>query len=607
MSSAERTLSDHHGGAPRLTHEQQAIVDQPADALLLLVADAGAGKTHTLVRRVERLVAEERLDAGGILVLTFSRAAVRELRVRLARYGEAASKVQALAFDSWALDLLTRVDPSGDWPSRPLAEQLDGALQHLATGLVDELYDGLFHVVVDEAQDLAGEHRELVEALLERVDCGFTIAGDPEQAIYGFTAGDPDETRFFRWLRETFGADLMEARLSRNFRSRAVAPAASHQARLRSPKGYADLRSALADHVDVGRLDQSFAADALTGYEGTTAVLCRTTGQALIVSADLSGIGVPHRLQRSARDRIVPSWVGQLLTTSLGALPMLSRPRFDEAVEALPVPRDLTPDTLWRILQRTASGDPADIKLNLGSLLAGISSGWLPDELAAQPPARFVVSSFRRAKGLEFDRVLVADPGPVPYGDPAEEARLLYMAMTRARYEMFRLAGPDMGDVAVDEETGRWSYGDRGMQLIEGDVHTAEPAGVRDFLADAAKLQSYLAARVGPGDEIAMERMYLRSMHPMESPPYVLVHEGQPVGTASRQFRRHLYRHLKSGDAREPADWPRAITGSRADAVETVVGLAAAGAHAGLGPYGVWLAPRLVGLGQFIWDREIRS
>jgi hypothetical protein len=594
---------------PPLTREQQAIVDQPADVLLLVVADAGAGKTYALARRVERLVAEESPDAGEILVLTFSRTAVRELRARLAKYGNAANRVQAYAFDSWALDLLTRVDPDGDWPGRTSEEQLDAALQHLTTGIVDELYDRLLHVVVDEAQDLAGRRGEMVEALLERVDCGFTIAGDPEQAVHGPGAG----TRFFPWLRETFGADLVEAGLTQNLRARTgeAAAALSRPVRLHASGEsgpYEDLRAALGERVDVGRLDQGFAVDGLIRYEGTTGVLCRTTGQAMILSEELHRIGVPHRLRRSARERVVPSWVGRLVGKCDGIL--LTRPRFDELIAALPVPRDLSPDRLWRMLQRAASGRPADVMLDLSDLLAGISAGSLPDELTAQPPARFVVSSFHRAKGLEFDRVLVADPGPVPYGDPAEEARLLYLAMTRARYEMFHLVGPDMTGLAVDGKSGRWSRHSRegrawmGMQVIEGDVHTTEPAGVRGFLADPAGVQSYLAARVEPGDEITLERLYLQSMRPEQSPPYLLMHEGRPIGTASGQFREQLYRRLERGDGRKPAHWPRTIDGIRADAVETVVGPIAAGAHAGLGPYGIWLAPRLVGIGRFVWDKN---
>lgn len=584
-------MIDHDSDPPPLTREQQAIVDQPPDALLLLVADAGTGKTHTLTRRVELLAAGPR--GGTILVLTFSRAVVYELQVRLAAHGD---RVQAVAFDTWALDLLSRIDPSANWAAISLESRLDAALQHLSTGLVDELYDDLLHVVIDEAQDLAGRTRQMVELLLERVDCGFTIAGDPEQAV------GADGPSFLGWLREAFGGDLTEVRLTQNFRNRTweAASALSHTARLSTLKEsdhYADLRAALCERVDVGRLGQGFAGEALTRYKGTTGVLCRTSAEAMIVSADLQRIGVPHRLRRAPGDRVAPPWLGSLIGMCQGAL--LSRPRFEELAATPAVPLELTDGRLWASLQRTAGGDPADLTLELARLLDGIAAGRLPDELTAQEPAQIMVSSFRRAKGLEFDRVLVADPGPTPPGDPATEARLLYLAMTRARYEMFRLEGPDMRGLAVDPGTGRWSRPRASMQVLEGDVHIAEPAGVRDFLADAAEVQSYLATAVQPGDSAVLERLYVHGRGPQESPPYVLVHRGYPIGVASERFRRDLSRLL--GD---PAEWPRTITGIQVDAVRTVVGSATAGAHAGLGPYGVWLAPRPAGIGQFIWDRS---
>lgn len=91
---------------PVLTAEQQAVVDQPWDTRLLVTAGAGTGKTHTLVRRMDALVGhidpDEALEASELLVLSFSRAAVRELRDRIARHGEHARRVRVQTFDSWA-------------------------------------------------------------------------------------------------------------------------------------------------------------------------------------------------------------------------------------------------------------------------------------------------------------------------------------------------------------------------------------------------------------------------------------------------------------------------------------------------------------------------
>ncbi|GAA4598070.1 hypothetical protein GCM10023194_74640 [Planotetraspora phitsanulokensis] len=630
-------MNGAYSATPALTAEQRAVVEQPADALTLVTAQAGAGKTHTLVRRLDRLVAEEDLSAGEILVLTFSRAAVRELRSRLSGHGEAARHVRAQTFDSWALSLLTQVDAQGDWAGRSFDARIEGARKAIDEGLADELYEhDLHHVVIDEVQDLVGVRRDLVEALLDRFDCGFTVVGDPAQSIYGFTVKDPEErkletNRFFEWLRITFGEDLTELSLTKNFRARTgeakVALGFGPTLRLLSESGnvdgephYADLRVALTGVMDFGGFDE-LAGDALTSYGGTTAILCRTNGQALIVSERLHSVGVPHRLQRSARDRAVPAWIGLLMARS-GSL-SLSREKFDELIVDLPLPDGSDIDLLWRSLQRTGSGRGSDRILDLSRLRTTLASGWLPDELTAQPPARLVVSSFHRAKGLEFDRVLVVDPGPLQIAqakrrrsiekDAADEARLLYVAMTRPREELYRLAPMENLNIRVDDRTGRWGryfyqYWRRdGLELGGGDVVTDYPAGTVDFDADATEVQHYLATAVQPGDAVELERLYPNPIAIAESPPYVIKHRGRPIGTVSERFRGDLCQYLKTSRTYTPQNFPAAVSNVRIDAVETVAGNEAAAIRAGLNHHGIWLAPRLVGLSTFTWDKKTQE
>ncbi|MET8156724.1 ATP-dependent helicase [Sphaerisporangium sp. NPDC005289] len=627
-------MSDAYEGTPPLTAEQRAVVDQPADALILVTAQAGAGKTHTLVRRLDRLVAEDGLSAGEILVLTFSRAAVRELRNRLARYGETARNVRVQTFDSWALDLLTQVDAQGNWAEKSFDARIEGARKAIDECLADELYEhDLHHVVIDEVQDLVGHRRDLVEALLDRFDCGFTVVGDPAQSIYGFTIkGDAERkgetNRFFEWLRGTFGEELTELSLTDNFRARTrdakVALDFGPRLRALSESGnddggtlYDELRKVLTGLMDFGAFD-GLTADALTAYDGTTAVLCRTNGQALVVSERLRAIGVPHRLQRSARDRAAPAWIGLLMSRCDAST--LHRDRFEKLIGDLPAGAGGNAEALWRLLQRTGSGRGSDRVLDLSRLRAALAAGRLPDELTAQPAARLVVSSFHRAKGLEFDRVLVVDPGSLRPAttnkrkdvekDAAEEARLLYVAMTRPRDELYRLSAIDMRNIRIDGGTERWArfwyqhWRRDGLELQAGDVATEYPAGTVDFEAVATDVQHYLATAVQPGDAVELERLYPNPIGLLQSPPYLIKHQGRPIGTASENFRRTIYRFLKLGPTFTPYAFPAVISGVCIDTVETVAGDEAAGIRAGLDRHGVWLAPRLVGLSSFTWDKK---
>ncbi|MFD0851218.1 UvrD-helicase domain-containing protein [Actinomadura adrarensis] len=637
-------MSDTYADSPPLTSEQRCVVEQPPNARVLVTAGAGAGKTHTLVRRLDFLVAEGGLSAGEILVLTFSRAAVRELRNRLAEQGDSARHVRVQTFDSWALDLLMQVDASGEWQQRSFEQRIAGAGEAIEKGLAEEVYgEDLLHVVIDEVQDLVGSRRELVEVLLDEFDPGFTVVGDPAQSIYGFTVPDEerraDETnQFFVWLRNTFADELVELDLTENFRATTdeAKTALAYGPRLRriaetNGSGdrdlYGDLRAELQANLTLGAIDE-FTASALTEYEGSTAILCRTNGQALVISEQLASFGVPHRLQRSARDRVVPAWIGRLFRAVDGG--HLTRARFEELLPNVLMEPAAASDRLWALLQRTGTGRGNDRSLDLGRLRQAVATGRLPDELTAQPPSPLVVSSFHRAKGLEFDRVVVVDPGPLREEAPEqarssgrskkhrevdvdEETRLLYVAMTRPRQDLLWLEPPDMRLIRIDSKVGRWAryfyqrWRRDGFELLGGDVHREQPAGMRDFTADARGLQDHLATNVRPGDEIVLERLHPEAIGLEESPPYLAMHGDRPIGAVSEAFRTSLYDHLKLNRTFEPRNWPRSITGIRVESIETVAGSEAAGVQSGLGPHGVWLAPRLMGLSRFHFDKSQRE
>lgn len=100
----------------------------------------------------------------------------------------------------------------------------------------------------------------------------------------------------------------------------------------------------------------------------------------------------------------------------------------------------------------------------------------------------------------------------------------------------------------------------------------------------------------------------LRKRHDMQmgerqSPPYALLHEGREIGEASRRFREDLFRVQKVSRTWDPS-WPAEIHGLRIDTTETVTGSTAAGANAGLGDRGVWIAPRITGIGRYRWTNH---
>ncbi|MFD0684065.1 UvrD-helicase domain-containing protein [Actinomadura fibrosa] len=597
----------------QLTKEQRQVVEALAETRLLVTAPAGSGKTLSLIHRLAFLIEEEELAPSEILVLSFSRAAVGEVRERLAGFGTAAVQVDVRTFDSYATWLLSAVDPDGSWQRLGFGPRIREATRLIKEDPnVGELVGEIRHLVVDEVQDLVGERAELVLALLDSELEGFTLIGDPAQGIYGFQLDDPQErlegaARLYAEVRERFKDDLEEVALKGNFRAR------ESEARVALPYGGSlgavdapfseiqrRLRTALMSGDSLGTIDQ--AAPVLARMAGTTAMLCRSNDEVLLVSRRLHDLGVPHRLQRSAQDKAIPSWVGSLFR-ELDS----KQPKKNEVLDVLGG-AGADPEVFWELLRRIDRGR-RDQTLDLPAIRKRLVRGDLPDELSRQTSGGLLISTVHRVKGLEFDQVIVVDPGDAPEDDPveqAERARLLYVAMTRPRDLLVHVkatAKLTAGRLQRQRD-GRWAeLGFKagrvfGIEVLPEDVNRGEPAGTIGFQGDPLQIQRYLATAVREGDPITLVRLPVASTE--DSPAYLVEHDGHRVGVTTESFARALRALLPGRGRRLP---PR-IKELRVDNVETVVGREAAGLNAGLGWSGVWLRPRIVGLGRFDWAGE---
>lgn len=629
-------MTDAYVGTPVLTAEQRAVVEQPWNARVLVTAGPGAGKTHTLVRRLDALLRNEEadLEAGEVLVLSFSRAAVQELRARVDAHTESARLIRVQTFDSWASGLLrdlgmeSRMEGTSFEDRIRLATRvvIDGGLRHRETPVPA-------HILIDEVQDLVAGRRELVQAIIEHCEdvAGFTVVGDLAQSVYGFTVANQvprsDEVgRFFAWLRERYVDDLVELVLTANFR------AEDPEAELALPFGdslravpdeesagalYDTLRRLLVERQQFGDFDDEFVWPALRTKD-TTAVLCETHAQVLYFSAQLHAAGIPHRVQHSPITRQTPAWVASLLQATESDT--VNRDRYEDLVAGLAEADREPAVAAWRSLRRVAAGRSGLDLLDLRRLRRLVASGALPDELTAPAPHPLIISTTRRAKGLEFDRVLVVEPELAAdldkrsgEADLPEAARLLYVAMTRPRYALYRVSRPSLWTWRKLPDSERWYLTGRnlkakwqraGIELLDRDVDREAPPGAGELRADAALIQQRLRSEVRPGEGVTLRLLHDLPLTDDESPPYAIYLGEEPIGEVSEAFRRGLYKVLEAWHGYKITRWPLRITGVCVEGVETVVGTEAATMHAGLGPSGVWLAPHLLGMSRLEWNDE---
>ena len=593
----------------RLTPIQQAVVNLPASARCLVLGGAGTGKTQVLIERIAKLVSVDSLAPGDeVLVLTFGRETAAELRRRAAAAGGDAAYVRASTFDSFATGLLAFLNPEGTWVDGSYDERIRSADRSIRDhGHAQKYVSQLRHIMVDEIQDLVGVRADFVLTLLRYAKCGFTLLGDPAQAIFNFQLNSSVRERgsepLFDSLRQDY-AGLGTYTLDENFRAQTE--------QTRSPIGWGLLLGRSDSDYEVIRRElqtlllraQPAPLGMLDRRGGTIAILCYTNAQALSVSKELFGKGVDHEYRRALSDRAIASWVGEILGPRTET--QLSKSELAELlVEAADAP---SIEDAWKTLKAMDTGSHAALRLD--PIAQNIRSG----AVTGDPPrrrSRITVSTIHRAKGLEFDWAVIVKPGAGNFGGeqiPAEEARMLFVALTRSRKGFFWLEPPDTRgwQTRRDRVEGRWTLVPRrsleGIEVRGSDIRDDVPPGFFEGSSgeSAQGTQLYIRRSVRVGNPVSLRL----DDTPGPSGGYLrfrLFHGETVVGETSETFAEALKRVGRLPERRGRPILPLGIEGLRVEAVDTVAGTRAAASRAGLEGLGIWNRVRVFGLGEVVY------
>lgn len=595
--------------AMELNAPQREVSDAPIGERLLVVAGAGQGKTEVVASRIGRLVAEEELSASTeILVLSFSRAAVQAVKLRLDARDIARANVRT--FDSLAGRLLLDADiePVGSFEAR-----IRQATKLLVDG--DDVpyeIETLRHVVMDEVQDLVGDRADFVLALLRKLDrdVGITALGDPLQGIYDFQLEDSKtktpSSAVFEALRDEFG--LRQVGLGDNYRARGLDPKQVIElGEVLREVANADEGRAVLDEFEQNLIDRGDIEDWASSVhqEGSrTAILCNTNAEVFRVSRYLREAGVGHVVRRTAQEFGAARWIAQALGSLVGQ--RIPRSEVEEALSQF-CSAEVAEDR-WYLL-KSAEGDSRNHnQLNLSRLRTLIRSGAIPLTLTEPDTADVIVSTVHKAKGLEFERVFVVEPNfSRKDEDPWVVMRGRYVALSRARDDLFLCRLPKdwasfrsefwLRDRLMERVPGKKpkTKRTRSVEFRYNDVEVDAPVG--NGKVSAAAIQSRLSddALVGQRLEATLDL----DLSTSELPMYLLTTEdGHTIGRTSETFNEEFKRafNLKGGS------WPASVTGLSVVSVETVAGDPAKSEKMDVSFAGFWLAPRVFGLAQPNWS-----
>jgi len=442
-----------------LSAEQLEIARLPASSRLLVLAGPGTGKTHTMIRRLVYLILSEGLlPHRDLLVVSFSRAAVAEIRARLAELVKQGAPddlrfLNIRTFDSLATRLMAAANDDADLSGLGYDARIALAIKRLSDSESPEaeIIRRCRHLVVDEIQDLVGVRAQLVQKILAYVSEGFTLLGDPAQGIYDYLvekdAQGPTSLEFLDWVRQTWGNDLIIREPGYNYRS--ITPSSLVASRARNlvlgsaqdgAQAYQTLHEIVHDLDSAGSVSKPEYS--VFNQEGRRiALLCRTNAEVLFSAGHLLEKGIPCLVPPSVEEKGIPAWVGRVFST--WTYHTITQPVFEERWRAL-IGSNHQPDVeqAWNLLKTLEGRDRRDLNLELlkSRLRKGID--WTFDSEAQKTAGVVLTTTIHQSKGREYDTVVILSPEQSERMDEKttlEEARVLYVAATRAREQVLRL------------------------------------------------------------------------------------------------------------------------------------------------------------------------
>ena len=499
------------------SHQRKVISASKSDRIIV-DAGPGTGKTAVACKRLAHLITEWDLEPTNTWMISFTRAAVKEILNRLHHYvGDDSYGVGVATIDShaWAIH-------SGFSSTATLTgayeDNIERVIELLKSNedLAEELSE-IEHVVIDEAQDIVGVRADFIEVLVHRLSptCGVTIFVDEAQAIYSFS-----DERVGK--RQSSVIQSLHKRLrvlkDRNFSTRMLKTVhRTSEPNLKSV--FSDLREDIIDpgmqkhgiHERVASRIRELANENLSDdikisiddFPRNTLVLYRSRSEVLLASQFSKE---PHRVRMSEYNGTLPFWLAQCFWDYTD--PYLQKEKFIELwMERVPekVRQTSEAELRWQKLESMATYNEAVIDMH--RLRTRLSQIRPPIELATREfgfggP---IAGTIHASKGRESSHTVLLLPSSAKFRDledEIEEARVLFVGATRAKSSLVvRSAGSEFNSRTLS--SGRvFRSPDKDKVQIEigreGDIQAEGLVGKKKLGKEGAKkAQCYLSERAG--------------------------------------------------------------------------------------------------------------
>lgn len=396
------------------------------DKCIILSAPLGCGKTYSIVERLENhvMALSEPYDAKKILVLSFTRNAVKELKLRLDKHSQSDKTVsldliRVMTFDALAYSILLVSDvvSSDDDFDNNIRRAKSIVIQEKIADV--EVLKTVKWIYVDEYQDLVGCRADFTIELMKLVltrGGAVSLLGDPCQQIMNFQLRNRNDTTnggFLHEFKRLAGKKLLQYRLNESYRF------ITAEQKERVKKLTDQLMSEQTTEIASHDYAQMVTLDAIN--EGD-AVLCMRNIDCYLISQVLIQRGFSVRLQTGGDKSELPIWLYRIFTG--WRQETMSVELFQQKCQTiLGCNGEQELDYLCR----------AGIVMNNNILVVRLVQN--AEKYSARVPMaaanQIIVSTVHKAKGLQFPRVFFYSNN-THFGRNRDAMNAFYVAVTRA-------------------------------------------------------------------------------------------------------------------------------------------------------------------------------
>ncbi len=441
-SEIERNITARtfHKYFDALSDKQLKIIQDNTSKYIVVTAGPGSGKTRVLVHKLATLLSLEEVKHEQLLMMTFSRAAATEFKLRLMQLtGNATYFVDIRTFHSYCFDLLGR--PGNTQESDTVVHD---AAEMIRLGEVEQGRIAKAVVVIDEAQDMSKDDFALIEALMrQNEDMRVIAVGDDDQNIFAFRGSD---SVYMKKLITDYGA--VQYNLLENFRSMQNIVRFSNDF-AKKMKGRLKKEGNIAVHQEKGvvsltkyrsrNMEIPLVRQLLKNQiSGSTGVLTNTNEEAMRIVRLLK--------QQNRRARLIQSLDGFRLSDLAEIRYFLNEIRQNAQTPVIS-------DDVWKnamtILKKRYAGsacleqclralmqfEKVDMRAKYQTDLFEFFAESKFEDFYEDDGTYITVSTIHKSKGREFDNVylLLSDV----YREIDEEKRKIYVGLTRAKNQLY--------------------------------------------------------------------------------------------------------------------------------------------------------------------------